>query len=86
MPASTKRFFRSTLKVFEQSKVYGIITDGVEWAFYLLENSVLTADRKGCYISNVSGIIDRIGEASPFGIETRGIASLQSPLLLRYLG
>ncbi len=51
----------ATLKVFEQSKVYGIITDGVEWEFYLLENSVLTADRKGCYISDVSGIIDRIG-------------------------
>jgi hypothetical protein len=51
----------ATLKIFEQSKVYGIITDGVEWEFYLLENSVLTADRKGCYISDVSGIIDRIG-------------------------
>jgi hypothetical protein len=51
----------ATLKVFKQSKVYGIITDGVEWEFYLLENSVLTVDRKGCYISDVSGIIDRIG-------------------------
>jgi len=39
----------ATLIVFEQSKIYGIITDGVEWEFYLLENSVLTADRKGCY-------------------------------------
>ncbi|MEN8215678.1 MAG: hypothetical protein ABFS56_04745 [Pseudomonadota bacterium] len=51
----------ATLKVFEQSKVYGIITDGVEWEFYLLENSVLTADKKGCYIGDVSGILDRIG-------------------------
>jgi hypothetical protein len=51
----------ATLKVFEQSKVYGIITDGVEWEFYFLTNSVLTADKKGCYISDVSGILDRIG-------------------------
>ncbi|HDN26893.1 MAG TPA: hypothetical protein ENG03_07330 [Thioploca sp.] len=51
----------ATLKIFKQSKVYGIITDGVEWEFYLLENSVLTADKKGCYINNISGIIDRIG-------------------------
>jgi len=51
----------ATLQVFGQSKVYGIITDGVEWEFYLLENSILTADRKGGYISDVSGIINRIG-------------------------
>jgi len=51
----------ATLIIFEQTRVYGIITDGVEWEFYLLENSVLTADRKGCYISDVSGITDRIG-------------------------
>lgn len=51
----------ATLIMFEQSRVYGIITDGVEWEFYLLEDSVLTADKKGCYISDVSGITDRIG-------------------------
>lgn len=51
----------ATVKKFEQPKVYGIITDGVEWEFYLLENAVLTADKRGCYISDVSGIIDRIG-------------------------
>ncbi len=51
----------ATLILFEQSRVYGIITDGVEWEFYMLENSVLTADKKGCYISDVAGITDRIG-------------------------
>lgn len=50
----------ATIKKFEQSKVYGIITDGVEWEFYLLENSMLTADKRGCYINDVSNIIDRI--------------------------
>ncbi|RKZ40548.1 MAG: hypothetical protein DRQ49_07955 [Gammaproteobacteria bacterium] len=51
----------ATLKQFDQRKVYGIITDGVEWEFYLLENEVLTVDKTGGYIRDVSGIIDRIG-------------------------
>ncbi len=51
----------ATLKVFEQRKVYGIITDGVEWEFYLLENATLTVDRKGCYINDISSILDRVG-------------------------
>jgi len=51
----------ATLKKFEQNKVYGIITDGEVWKFLFLENSVLTIDKKGYYISNVSGIVDRVG-------------------------
>jgi hypothetical protein len=51
----------ATIKQFEQRKVYGIITDGVEWEFYLLEDEVLTVDKTGGYIRDVSGIIDRIG-------------------------
>ncbi len=62
----------ATLIIFEQSRVYGIITDGIEWEFYLLENSVLTADKKGCYISDVSGITDRISYiADKFEEKTR---------------
>lgn len=41
--------------------MYGVITDGEVWKFLLLENSVLTVDKKGYYISNVRDIIDRVG-------------------------
>jgi len=51
----------ATTKKFKQDFVYGIITDGVEWEFYLLSNKVLTVDRLGGYIRDVSGLIDRIG-------------------------
>jgi len=51
----------ATLKKFQQDRVYGIITDGEVWKFLFLENSTLTVDRKGCYISNVADIVDRIG-------------------------
>ena len=51
----------TTLKKFKQNKVYGIITDGEVWKFLLLENSVLTVDKKGYSIINVLDIIDRIG-------------------------
>jgi hypothetical protein len=50
-----------TLKKFKQNKVYGIITDGEVWKFLLLENSVLTVDKKGYSIINVLEIIDRVG-------------------------
>jgi len=51
----------ATLKKFKQNQVYGIITDGEVWKFLLLENSMLTIDKKGYHISNVQAIIDRIG-------------------------
>jgi hypothetical protein len=51
----------ATLKKFQQDNVYGIITDGEVWKFLLLENSVLTIDKKGYYISNVASIVDRVG-------------------------
>ncbi len=51
----------ATLKKFKQDRIYGIITDGEVWKFLLLENSVLTVDKKGYHISNVRSIIDRIG-------------------------
>ncbi|EDN70452.1 hypothetical protein BGP_4199 [Beggiatoa sp. PS] len=51
----------TTLKKFKQNKVYGIITDGEVWKFLLLENSVLTVDKKGYSISHVLDIVDRVG-------------------------
>jgi len=51
----------ATLKKFEQNLVYGIITDGEVWKFLRLENATLMVNRKGCYISNVAEIIDRVG-------------------------
>lgn len=51
----------ATLIKFNQNKVYGIITDGEVWKFLLLEDSALTVDKKGYYISNVTGIVERIG-------------------------
>ena len=51
----------TTLKKFKQDKVYGIITDGEVWKFLLLENAVLTVDKKGYSISHVLSIVDRVG-------------------------
>ncbi len=51
----------ATVKKFKQKSVYGIITDGEVWKFLLLENSVLTIDKKGYYISHVADIVDRVG-------------------------
>ncbi len=51
----------ATLKKFNQNKVYGIITDGEVWEFFLLENSILHIDERNYYINNVSTIIDRVG-------------------------
>jgi len=51
----------ATVKKFQQKSVYGIITDGEVWKFLLLENSVLTIDKKGYYISHVADIVDRVG-------------------------
>ena len=51
----------ATLKKFKQKSVYGIITDGVEWEFLLLKNSVLSIHMNNYYINTVSDIVDRIG-------------------------
>ncbi len=51
----------ATRKKFKQNSVYGIITDGAEWEFLLLENSVLSIHMNNYYINTVSDIIDRIG-------------------------
>lgn len=51
----------ATIKKFKQNSVYGIITDGVEWEFLLLENSVLSIHMNNYYINTVSDIVDRIG-------------------------
>ncbi len=49
------------IKKFNQNSVYGIITDGAEWEFLLLENSVLSIHMDNYYINTVSDIVDRIG-------------------------
>jgi len=51
----------ATIKNFKQNSVYGIITDGAEWEFLLLENSVLSIHTNNYYINTVSDIVDRIG-------------------------
>jgi len=51
----------TTLKEFQQQKVYGIITDGEVWEFLLLENSVLSVDENNYHIRYVADIVDRIG-------------------------
>jgi hypothetical protein len=51
----------ATLKKFKQNKVYGIITDGEVWEFFLLENAILHVNENNYYISNVSDIVDRVG-------------------------
>jgi hypothetical protein len=51
----------ATIKKFKQNNVYGIITDGVEWEFLLLENSVLSIHMNNYYINTVADIVDRIG-------------------------
>jgi len=48
-------------KKFEQNSIYGIITDGVEWEFLLLKNSVLSIHTNNYYINTVADIVDRIG-------------------------
>lgn len=52
----------ATLKMFpKQEQVYGIITDGEVWEFMLLKDNILTLDDQNYHVSNVSGIIERIG-------------------------
>ena len=51
----------ATIKKFNQNQVYGIITDGEVWAFFLLENAILQVDENNYYLSKVADIIDRIG-------------------------
>lgn len=54
----------TTLHAFAQEKVYGIITDGEVWEFFLLEDSILSVDAQNYYIMNVADIVDRIGYIS----------------------
>lgn len=51
----------ATVKKFNQNQVYGIITDGEVWAFFLLANAILQVDENNYYLSKVADIIDRIG-------------------------
>ncbi|MCI5147887.1 MAG: hypothetical protein D3916_00490, partial [Candidatus Electrothrix sp. MAN1_4] len=51
----------ATLKVFQQDKVYGIITDGEVWEFLLLEHNVLSVDEETYHIRYLADIVDRIG-------------------------
>ncbi|KOR32542.1 hypothetical protein TI05_06595 [Achromatium sp. WMS3] len=51
----------ATLHIFQQEKVYGIITDGEVWEFLLLQDAVLSVDARNYYIKSVADIVDRIG-------------------------
>ena len=51
----------TTMRVFQQEKVYGIITDGEVWEFLRLENSVISVDNSNYHIRTVADIVDRIG-------------------------
>ncbi|KOR31693.1 hypothetical protein TI05_11980 [Achromatium sp. WMS3] len=51
----------ATLKIFDQDKVYGIITDGEVWEFLCLENNILAVDENNYHIKFVADIVDRIG-------------------------
>ncbi len=51
----------ATLHAFNQEKVYGIITDGEVWEFFLLADSILSVHMQNYYILNVADIVDRIG-------------------------
>jgi len=51
----------ATLHAFQQERVYGIITDGEVWEFFLLEGSILSVDAQNYYIMSVADIVDRIG-------------------------
>jgi hypothetical protein len=63
----------ATIKVFQQDKVYGIITDGEVWEFLLLEPGVLSVDQRNYYIQDVGDIVDRIGYiASRFKAQPEG--------------
>jgi len=54
----------TTLQVFQQEKVYGIVTDGEVWEFLLLENSIVSVDVHNYYVHSVADIVDRIGYIS----------------------
>lgn len=51
----------ATLLKFKQDKVYGIITDGEVWSFFLLQDLILSVNESNYYLSNVADIVDRIG-------------------------
>ena len=51
----------TTLQVFHQERVYGIVTDGDLWEFLLLENSIVAVDTQNYHIQSVADIVDRIG-------------------------
>ncbi|MCP4348379.1 MAG: hypothetical protein GY795_23065 [Desulfobacterales bacterium] len=54
----------ATLHIFKQNRIFGIITDGEVWEFFLLEGSVLSVDARNYYIISVADIVDRIGYIS----------------------
>ncbi|MBV7330714.1 hypothetical protein KFU94_21205 [Chloroflexi bacterium TSY] len=51
----------TTLQVFQQDCVYGIVTNGEIWEIFRLENSVVAVDARNYYIQSVADIVDRIG-------------------------
>ncbi|MEM7133217.1 MAG: hypothetical protein AAF702_43355 [Chloroflexota bacterium] len=60
----------TTLRVFQQDKIYGIVTDGEIWEFLLLENSIVSVDARNYYIQSVADIVDRIGYIASLFKET----------------
>ena len=54
----------TTLQVFQQEKVYGIVTNGEIWEFLLLENSIVSVDVHNYYVHSAADIVDRIGYIS----------------------
>lgn len=51
----------TTIQLFQQSKVYGIVTDGDLWEFLMLENSIVSVDAQNYHIHSVADIVERIG-------------------------
>lgn len=51
----------ATLRLFQQEKVYGIITDGELWEFLRLESAVIAVDAHNYHSKSVADIVDRIG-------------------------
>ena len=51
----------ATLQVFQQEKVYGIVTDGDLWEFLRLEDSMVSVDINNYHVQSVADIVDRIG-------------------------
>ncbi|MEM7534860.1 MAG: hypothetical protein AAF639_21970 [Chloroflexota bacterium] len=51
----------TTIRVFEQEKAYGIITNSAIWEFLVLEKAVVSVDTRNYYSQSVADIVDRIG-------------------------